>query len=104
MTIEQANYVILHYSDLLNLNEKRALKHHRSLLKLQDMPDGEVRRQLYLHNNWITDDPEILNYLSQGYIQFIITAAENIVKEHPDKLFFNRCPICNGLARTPPPC
>jgi hypothetical protein len=42
MTAEEANYIISHYSDLLNLNEKQALKHHRSSLKLQDMPDGEL--------------------------------------------------------------
>ncbi|UOE46993.1 hypothetical protein MTO98_21545 [Mucilaginibacter sp. SMC90] len=101
MTAEEVNYIISHYSDLLNLNEKRALKHHRSSLKLQDMPDGEIRRQLYLRNNWLTDDPEILNYLSEGYVQFIITTAENVLKNHPGKMFFNRCKICGKLARTP---
>jgi hypothetical protein len=101
MDTEEVNYIISHYSDLLNLNEKRALKHHRSSLKLQDMPDGEIRRQFYLRNDWLTDDLEILNYLSEGYVQFIITIAENVLKNHSDKVFFNRCKICGKLARIP---
>jgi len=39
ITIEQAEYIMVYYSDLLTPNEKQALRHFRSTLKLEDAKD-----------------------------------------------------------------
>lgn len=101
ITPEKANYIIIHYMSLLTEPEMTALKHHRHSLKLQELPDSELRTKIYLRNQWLSDEPEILKQLEEGYVQFILTTAERILRENPDKVFFNLCPRCDKLARTP---
>mgnify|MGYP001554884795 FL=1 len=100
ITIEKAGYIIACYSDLLTLQEQKALRHHRSTLKLADVKDARLTG-MYLKTGWLSDDPLILNYLSEGYVQFILRCAERIIKDNPDKVYFNLCPVCKKLARTP---
>lgn len=100
ITIEKADYIIAHYSNLLTLPEKKALRHHVSTLKLEGV-DKPSLTQMYLKTGWLTDDPLILNYLGEGYTQFILNCAERILRENPEKIFFNLCPICSKLTRTP---
>ena len=100
MTIERADYILKYYSKLLHLNETIALRHHRSELKLSNSKN-DLRRKLYLKNGWLSDDPEILNQLNEGYIQYMLNAASRIVEEFPDEVFLNCCPVCGKLARTP---
>lgn len=99
ITIEKANYIIAYYSSLLNLHEQKALRHYRSTIKLEDAKDDRLEK-LYLKSGWLSDNPEILNYLNEGYIQFIINVSERILKDNPDEIIFNLCPICKKLART----
>ena len=101
LTPEKANYIIAHYMQLLNKPEKIALKQHRHSLKLSELPDGEVRTKIYLRNQWLTDEPEILAQLDEGYVQFILNCAGRILKDYPDEVFFNYCAKCGKLARTP---
>lgn len=100
ITIEKADYIITYYRNLLTLHEKKALRHHISTLKLDDAKDVRLTR-MYLKTGWLTDDPLILNYLSEGYIQFILNCAERILRETPEQVFLNNCPQCGKLARTP---
>lgn len=100
ITIEKADYIIAFYSGLMTLHEEKALRHHRSIIKLEGMKDVNLTR-IYLKNGWLTDDPLILNYLNGGYIQFVLNCAERILRDNPDKIFFNLCSKCGKLARTP---
>lgn len=67
VTIEKADYLITYYDNLLPLNEKNALKHHRSTIKVNNAKDVRLTR-MYLKTGWLSDDPMILNYQSDGYI------------------------------------
>jgi hypothetical protein len=100
ITIEKANYIIAYYPGLMTLPEHKALRHHVSTLKLEDAKNVRLTR-MYLKTGWLSDDPMILNYLSEGYIQFVLNVAARILKETPGKVFFNLCPQCGKLARTP---
>ncbi|RYD88145.1 MAG: hypothetical protein EOP54_27730 [Sphingobacteriales bacterium] len=100
MTIEKADYIIAYYSTLLTLDEKKALRHHQSTIKLEGITDVRLTR-MYLKTGWLSDDPLILNYLGEDYVQFILNCAERILKDDPDKVFFNLCPVCKKLARKP---
>jgi len=98
--LEQANYIIAYYSSLLNPTEAKALRHQRSTFKLKDSND-DTQRRMYLKTGWLSVDPEILNYLKDGYNQFILNCAERILKDNPGVVYLNLCPLCNKLARTP---
>lgn len=97
---EIANYLIKYYFTLLPVPQIEALKHHKHALKLHDMPDNEVRRQLYVKANWLTEDTEVLSLLDKGYVNFILSCADKILKDNPEKVFINLCPKCEQLART----
>ncbi|TSD66150.1 hypothetical protein FFF34_001750 [Inquilinus sp. KBS0705] len=98
VTIEKADYIITYYSHLLPDSEKMALKHHRNTIKSEG---GEQLTKMYLKTGRLTDDPLVLNYLSEGYVQFILNCAGKILRDNADKVFFNLCPNCSKLARTP---
>ncbi len=100
ITIEKADYIIKFYSNLLTLQEAKALRHYRSTIKLDNAKDAGLTR-MYLKTGWLSDDPQILNYLNEGYVQFTLNCAERILKNNPDKVYFNLCPVCGKLARTP---
>ena len=100
VTIEIAEYIIAHYSHLLTMPEKLALKHHRSTLKLEEATNNKML-DLYHKVGWLSDNPNVLNYLSEGYIPFIMKCAEQILQDAPDKVVLNFCPLCGKLARTP---
>lgn len=101
ITIEVANYIIKYYFSLLSLPQKAALKHHRHALKFHEMPDSNVRQQLYVKFNWLSDDPDVLGLLDEGYVNFILNCAQQILKDHPEQVHINLCPQCKKLARTP---
>jgi hypothetical protein len=101
VTPEKANYIIKHYMRLLTEPEMIALKHNRHSLKLREMPDSEMRTKIYLRNQWLTDEPEILAQLDEGYVKFILNCTERVLKEQTNEVFFNWCPKCSKLARTP---
>jgi hypothetical protein len=100
VTREQANYIIAYYSKLLTPTEAKALRHYFSTLKLEDAEDDRLER-MYLKTGWMSTDPEILNYLENCYEPFILKCSERIVKDDPAEVFFNLCPVCQKLARTP---
>jgi len=97
---ETACYVITYFSELMNPLEKAALRHYRSIIKLEGDED-QRRTKLYYRTGWLSDDPEVLNLLTDGPDQFIINCAERILKVSGDKVFLNFCPYCGKLARTP---
>ena len=101
VTPEIANYIIIHYLGLFTEQEMMALMHYRHSLKFHDLPDGELRTKIYLRNQWLSNDPEILRQLDVGYVQFILNCAERVLRENPDKVFFNLCLKCEKLARSP---
>jgi hypothetical protein len=100
ITIEKADYILAYFSGLMTWEERKAFRHHLSTIKIDGAKDVRLTR-VYLKTGWLTDDPVILNYLSEGYIQFTLNCAKRILKDNPDKVFFNLCPICRKLARTP---
>jgi len=87
--------------------EVDALRHSNSMFKLMTPEDYnsiesyKKRVKIYKDRNLITDDPNTLRLLDKGREEFYIKTAARIFEETPDKIFFNYCPNCNQLARTP---
>jgi len=107
VNIETAYYIIRHFPRLLTSTEIAALNHSNSMFKLRK-PDNysstaayEERLKWFKEHNLITEDTSALNLLNHGREQFYINAADRIVEETPEKVFFNYCPKCGELARTP---
>jgi len=101
MEKETAEYIINYFSELLTLEERFAIRHTHHSIKTEDSLDNPRIRNIYLKHSWITEDQEILQLLLNGYDNFQIQTAKRISEQNPDKVFFNNCPKCGKLARTP---
>jgi len=79
-----------------------AIKHTTSSYKLQhSTSDNASLTKIYREKGWITSDETVLNLLKDGYENFQLKVASRIVEQSSEKVFFNNCPKCNKLARTP---
>lgn len=100
ITVEKAAYIIAYYSHLLTDDEQKALKHLWSMFKLEGDVDG-IRTRMYVKTGRLSTDLKILELTENGYDAFAMACATRIIREAPDKVFFNLCPVCKRLARTP---
>ncbi|PWN71342.1 hypothetical protein C1631_001590 [Chryseobacterium phosphatilyticum] len=79
-------------------DEKLALNYHIYTCKSSDSP---YLRNMMIEKGWISTDPKIAHFLSNGYEEFELNIARRIMNEFSKKVFFNNCPKCDKLARTP---
>jgi len=75
-----------------------ALKQYMYTAKTEDNPE---MKKWMVERGWISDQPAMQEFLKNGYDEFELKAAIRIVSERPGEVFFNDCPKCNRLARTP---
>ncbi len=98
MDNETAKYIRNYFSNLMTVDEKLALKYHMYTYKSGDNPQ---MRKMMVDRGWISEQPNIKEYLKEGYEEFELNIAKRIIQEAPEKIFLNNCPKCNKLARTP---
>ncbi|MBI3233097.1 MAG: hypothetical protein HYZ42_03500 [Bacteroidetes bacterium] len=102
MNLETARYIIRHFPNLLTGAEKMAIKHTTSLHKIENSQYNNPNKiKIYLDQGWLTTDQNILDLLKDGYDSFELNVAYRIISQNPEKIFFNNCPKCDKLARTP---
>lgn len=102
MNNETTRYIIAYFSSLLTETEKKAMRHSQSLIKLDDdISENSSRANFYYKRGWLSKDKEVLDLLKDGYETFELNVAERIMRETPEKVYFNNCPECGQLARTP---
>ncbi len=59
--------------------------------------DGELRERL----DQALRDPEVAAALAGDFDEYIVRAAERMVREHPNSIVVNCCPACGKIVRTP---
>jgi len=102
MNHEMASYIINFFSNLLNTNEKLALKHARSTYKLEDSKESDPKLvEIYRKFGWLSSEESVLELLKNGYVEFEMLVAKRILETYPEKVFLNNCEQCGKLARTP---
>ncbi|MFD2967753.1 hypothetical protein [Sphingobacterium bambusae] len=102
MDNERAKYIIGYFSNLLSSVERMAIKHTTSTYKINNSTsDNTSLTKVYRERGWLTSDQNVLDLLKDGYDNFELNVANRILNQDSDKVFFNNCPKCNKLARTP---
>ncbi len=101
MDKETARYIVIHFANLLTEKEGMARRHLNSLEKLGNTKEDDPKWRLYREKNWIFEDPEVLKFAKNGYDEFELRAAKRIMIDAGNKVYFNKCPNCGKLARTP---
>jgi hypothetical protein len=98
------DYILNYYSRFMTVQEAAAAKHHNTSIKFRESlsndTDGE-KAAFLKQKEWLSGNKDVLNLLENGYEQFRLNTAERILKENAGKIYFNRCPKCELLARTP---
>ncbi|HYG49336.1 MAG TPA: hypothetical protein VD905_00460 [Flavobacteriales bacterium] len=89
----------------MNENEVLANRHLSTVFKrniTQDDLNGESEKiKLFKEKEWISDEPKVLELIKGGAEQFELSTAQRILNHHGSEIFFNLCPKCRKLARTP---
>ena len=98
MDKETRGYIMNYFGNLMTDAEKLALNHIMYMSKSSDLP---VMRKIMTEKGWINNDSETLDLVKNGYEEFEINVVKRIMTETPEKVFFNNCPKCGKLARTP---
>jgi hypothetical protein len=87
--------------------EIAALRHNNSMFKLgtpekyNSIESYNARVKSFKDRNYTTEDPEVLSLLNEGREQFYIKTATRIFEQSHNDIYFNNCPNCTLLARTP---
>ena len=98
MDTETVDYIIRYFSNLMTDDEKLALKNQMYMSKSSD---NTTLRNIMIKRKWINNSPQTTTFLKDGYETFKINIVKRIMNEIPEKVFFNNCPKCGKLARTP---
>ena len=98
-------YVVKYYARLMTTPERLANRHLIGAMKATH-GKGVVGAQAEARKVWsfsrmMSHEPEVLRLAENGYAAFIQRTAARILNEQSDEIFFNRCPKCGRLARTP---
>lgn len=98
---ELIDYVFQHCWKFFNDLEQKAINHHAATIKFKDWPDINHPKLIEIRERNLTTDEDALALLENGYIEFIINTSTRIYMEHKHEIYFNLCPKCSKIARTP---
>lgn len=98
MDQETVKYIIRYFRHLMTGDEKAALQYQMYIYKSSH---NEKQRKIILEKGWICQTTETDSLFRNGYEEFEINIATRIVAQAPEEIFFNNCPDCGKLARTP---
>lgn len=111
MDQHRANYIVKYFPRLMSINERAAWWHQFAMSKIEQSPSGLSGSELeswrrgkvefYREQGLLSNDPEVTELLRDGYDNFILRTAQRIEDEEGGEIFFNTCPNCGELARTP---
>ena len=102
---DAACYIVRYYGRLMTKEERSAYDHLLATMKATEgRSDAAAQEQAKLSRIFsesLSNDPEVLRLAHDGCESFIWRTAARILREHEQNLWFNLCPKCGGLARTP---
>lgn len=101
---ETIDYVFNYFSRFMTEKEAAALRHHTTLFNFRkSLSDDNTggKASIFYKKGWLSEDEEVLSLLKDGFDVFKANTVGTIMKDHVDGIFFNNCPQCGRLARTP---
>ncbi|NIF05927.1 hypothetical protein F3J23_10790 [Chryseobacterium sp. Tr-659] len=98
MDKETIHYIITYFGNLMTHDEKLALRYQIFTYKTSN--NSQLKKGL-TDKGLFNTSPKTASLLQNGFDEFALNVAQRILAEVPEKIFFNDCPQCNRLARTP---
>lgn len=94
------NYIFTYCTAYWTKEEGLAYTHYVAVLKCDPSKEKNQLRKKFFDKMYTTD-PKALELLKDGFQTFKDNLTKRIWKAHGHHLALNRCPKCNGIARTP---
>ena len=105
MNLELAYYVVKYYSNFMTDAERRDNSHLTAVLKAtmgrEDSAAQAKAKKNKVFSRMLSNDPDVLALTWDGLQAFRERTAARILQVHSEDVLLNRCPRCDGLARTP---
>jgi hypothetical protein len=106
MDLEQARYIVHYYESFMSAQELRVCKHLFITSKItggrsDSAAQEEATKKTSALHDLLSTDPDVKRLAAAGMDAFVLKTAERIRGDHREDIFFNNCPRCGGLARTP---
>ena len=98
LTPEHIDYIFEYYGRFMNDDEYKTLCHHSTV---HQFGERALNSDFCYKIGWMTKDENILQLLDKGILDFRATVAKRIYEKNWINIFFNDCPNCGKLARTP---
>jgi hypothetical protein len=103
---DEARYVFQNYGHLMTRQEQMEFSHLGGTMKAtlgrsDRAAQEEVRAGSTHLRKFLSDDPDVLRLVRDGYDAFVLQTGQRILNEHKGEILPNCCPRCNALARTP---
>ena len=98
---ETIAYIIGYFSRLMTEDERLALRYQMFLHKLDASENKEEKEKKMREKGWFASEEKSLTLLKNGIKALEENIVKRILSESRDKVFFNNCPQCGKLARTP---
>lgn len=83
-------YILQYYSRFMTESEAAAMRQYRVAGRLERVMNGGGN-----------PGEEVQGILKEGFAHFQVVTAERILRDHANGIYFNECPRCGKLARTP---
>jgi hypothetical protein len=106
MELDRAHYIVTYFSAFMTSQERLAQRHLFATLKITRGRADESAQEEAVETSkpireLLSTDSEVKELAARGWDAFVLRTAERIYHEHHDEIFFNECPRCGGLAKTP---
>jgi hypothetical protein len=106
MEPDRANYIVSYFSAFMTSQERLAQRHLLATLKITRGRTDESAQEEAVETSkpireLLSTDSEVKELAAGGWDAFVLRTAERIYSEHHAEIFFNECPRCGGLAKTP---
>jgi hypothetical protein len=100
-----ARYVVRFHDHLLTDVERRTQRHLFATMKAtkgrSDRAAQVEAQKSKALSKLLSDEPEVLQLARDGHREFEMRTAARLLADFGDQVFFNYCPRCGKLARTP---
>src|SRR5690606_23689949 len=95
-------YIFRHYQVYWTKVEHLAYQHALGMDKY-DQGDDQLKQKRFnwYKEHYFTENQDALNLLKDGFDNFKTNLSIRIWNTYGESLEINRCPKCNGVARTP---
>jgi hypothetical protein len=93
-------YIKRYYSHFIKPEEHSFYNRWRKEVKYYYAIEQSPHLVEYYKKKYSIEDDHIF-ITDEEYDEYDISVTNRIITEHRDKIFFNYCPVCGTLARTP---